>query len=559
MYVAQELDPRTILGKVSAHFGLGLDSAQIEGILQHKADHDRRQLTLRVSRSPGLPARLAEAVGAENIRARLPVELLESAVGKGENVSGERLAELALAAYGAETLKEFRAELATKGFVPPTQWAGGTAARRFVADLGFPPEYAGFPQTRREALLTVDGPPALPPLHGFQEHSARQIKQALQGVGGNRGLLSLPTGAGKTRVAVQAIVDVIRDHAFPGPILWVAQSDELCEQAVQSWSYVWRAIGPKKPLYISRLWAANEAEEFSGNAQVVIATIAKLQVCFENPEYGWLSNSSCLVIDEAHAAVTPEYTKLLEWLGVGRGNDRCPIVGLTATPFRGTSIEQTARLVKRFGQRRFDTGAFAGDPYPELQNLGVLAKVRHELLEGSAISLSQEEPDELRKTRLLPSSVGDRVGADRKRNKEILASLQRLPKDWTAVVFAASVSHAQSLAALLTLRGTPAVSISASTEPAVRRHYIDQFRLGRIRVISNYGVLAQGFDAPSVRAVYVTRPTFSPNLYQQMIGRGLRGPLNGGKDECLIVNVRDNFLNFGQKLAFTEFEHIWQS
>ncbi len=44
-----------------------------------------------------------------------------------------------------------------------------------------------------------------------------------------------------------------------------------------------------------------------------------------------------------------------------------------------------------------------------------------------------------------------------------------------------------------------------------------------------------------------------------MIGRGLRGPLNGGKDECLIVNVRDNFLNFGQKLAFTDFEHIWRS
>ena len=36
-----------------------------------------------------------------------------------------------------------------------------------------------------------------------------------------------------------------------------------------------------------------------------------------------------------------------------------------------------------------------------------------------------------------------------------------------------------------------------------------------------------------VRAVYVNRPTFRPNLYQQMIGRGLRGPLDGSSMRCL--------------------------
>ena len=60
-----------------------------------------------------------------------------------------------------------------------------------------------------------------------------------------------------------------------------------------------------------------------------------------------------------------------------------------------------------------------------------------------------------------------------------------------------------------------------------------------------------------VQAVYVTRPTFSPNVYQQMIGRGLRGPLNGGSEEVLIVNVEDNFQQFGGNLAFREFEHLW--
>jgi hypothetical protein len=44
-----------------------------------------------------------------------------------------------------------------------------------------------------------------------------------------------------------------------------------------------------------------------------------------------------------------------------------------------------------------------------------------------------------------------------------------------------------------------------------------------------------------------------------MIGRGLRGPENGGKDECLIVNVEDNVRQFGEQLAFRDFEHLWSS
>ena len=56
----------------------------------------------------------------------------------------------------------------------------------------------------------------------------------------------------------------------------------------------------------------------------------------------------------------------------------------------------------------------------------------------------------------------------------------------------------------------------------------------------------------------MARPTYSPNLYQQMIGRGLRGPVNGGTEECLIVNVEDNVVQYGEQLAFREFEHLWQ-
>ena len=73
----------------------------------------------------------------------------------------------------------------------------------------------------------------------------------------------------------------------------------------------------------------------------------------------------------------------------------------------------------------------------------------------------------------------------------------------------------------------------------------------------NYGVLAEGFDAPKTRAIMVARPVYSPNLYFQMIGRGLRGPKNGGNERCLILNVEDNIENYREQLAFTELEWLW--
>lgn len=73
----------------------------------------------------------------------------------------------------------------------------------------------------------------------------------------------------------------------------------------------------------------------------------------------------------------------------------------------------------------------------------------------------------------------------------------------------------------------------------------------------NYGIFREGFDALKTRAVIIARPVYSPNLYFQMIGRGLRGPANGGNEDCLIIDVVDNILGFNRELAFTEFEHFW--
>ena len=546
-----------LLHWIGRELGIPLDDDTVAGILEHRDDEDRRKRLEAIGQVDGLPDKLALLVGQDVLRSRLPAGLVESVEESVGPVDQRRLAELVLTVHGIETLHLFRDELEGRGFSPPVRWAGSQPARAFVRALGFPREFAGFEETRRSAQLDVEGPPDLPGLHPFQSQITRQIRLLLHGEGkGTRAMLSLPTGAGKTRVAVQALVEAVRDDGLLGPILWVAQTDELCEQAVQTWSEVWRALGPRHRLHVSRLWDVNSAEPVDG-IQVVVATISKLGHVVQDPVYDWLSEPSCIVIDEAHGAVSMQFNRLLDWVDLSRNRQGRPLIGLTATPFRGNSVEGTDQLAARFGRYRLDEGAFEGDPFPVLQDMGVLARVRHQVLGGSQIELTDDELEQLRTTHLLPASVGERLGGDMVRNATLVKSIKDLPPDWTVLLFATSVAHAQTVAALLSIEGITSASISAETPRGARRHYIDEFRSGGLRVLTNYGVLTQGFDAPAVRAVYVGRPTFSPNLYQQMVGRGLRGPLNGGKEECLIVDVADNIEQYHGDLAFKGFAYLW--
>ena len=155
---------------------------------------------------------------------------------------------------------------------------------------------------RLDRVLEVEGPPDLPPLHPFQQEITRRIRALPRRAQGRRGLLSLPTGAGKTRVMVEALTLAVKEDGTPRPDLWIAQSEELCERAVQTWSYVWRALGPLRRLRINRLWAANEADAWGPGTQIVVATVQKLQGCLKDREYDWLRDAGWVVIDEAHTS-----------------------------------------------------------------------------------------------------------------------------------------------------------------------------------------------------------------------------------------------------------------
>ena len=188
----------------------------------------------------------------------------------------------------------------------------------------------------------------------------------------------------------------------------------------------------------------------------------------------------------------------------------------------------------------------------------VLARADHETIDGGVYSLDGEEKKQAASTPWLPRSVEDRIARDPTRTERIIdAYAKHVKPDWPTLIFATSVEHAQTVAALLNIRGVRSRAVTATTEPATRRRVVEDFRRGEIRALVNYGVFREGFDAPKTRAIIVARPVYSPNLYFQMIGRGLRGVKNGGNDRCLILNVKDNIENFQRSLAFSDLDWLW--
>jgi superfamily II DNA or RNA helicase len=561
VHYRDELEPKRLLHLLSGKLGLGLTEVDIDAVLRNLDARRVKDLRASIRNAVDDPARLLLSVGEEGLRTRMPLSTLEAVVAAEGDLDARGIAELALVVYATRVLQDHADLIEERGLEPPQRWSGSRAAVTFVRDLGFPKEFAGFEARSLERLLEVEGPPQIGGLHDYQEVVVEEIRARVRGEDGLRGLLSLPTGAGKTRVTIEALIDAMEVGELQSPILWVAQTEELCEQAVETWSELWRWKGPQRRLTISRLRASFEADQAEHGDQVVVATIAKLDAgVFEKTSYKWLSRAGCIVVDEAHSSIGPSYTRLLEWQGMSRNRERAPLIGLTATPFRGTNIEEGKRLVARYGNRRLDFAALGGeDAYPHLQRDGILSEVDHELLPGSEIRLSSEELDTLQRLRRLPDRATQRLAGDVDRNRTLLDSIAALDPEWPVLLFATSVEHAHTMAALLTRAGISAAAISADTERSVRRHYVEQFRQQKLRVLTNYNVLAAGFDAPKVRALYIARPTYSPNVYQQMIGRGLRGPRNGGTQRCLLVNVADNVAQFGERLAFHEFDYLWDS
>jgi superfamily II DNA or RNA helicase len=129
--------------------------------------------------------------------------------------------------------------------------------------------------------------------------------------------------------------------------------------------------------------------------------------------------------------------------------------------------------------------------------------------------------------------------------------------DAQLIYFGPSVVDAECMAFLLRQKRVCAAFVSGTTRAATRRKIIDDFRAGVFKVLCNCEVLTTGFDAPRVSHVIMARPTVSQVLYEQMVGRGLRGPRFGGTETCEIVDLEDSYKSERPKLGYQQFRELW--
>ncbi|MDE0122557.1 MAG: DEAD/DEAH box helicase [bacterium] len=586
VYLAKSIDDDEgkALRLVIQELDLGLTEEETEAILQRRTPGEVEERRKAIRQLSTDAERLLAAVGEDFLRGGLPRSLIRVLEINGDTLTGTDIASAAIATYHTDALRQYRHVLGHLD--PPVQWAASARAVAFVRSLGFSSEWAGERNKRLSPYLEVEGPHYLPPLHGYQKTIAKNVRAMLANGAGKspdrRGMISLPTGSGKTRVAVQAIVEAIREDGFRGNVLWVAHREELCEQAVEAWRQVWASLGAEtQQLRISRLWDGQHRPQPTDHQHVIVATIQTLHARLSSQprQYRFLQETELVIFDEAHRSLAPTSISVMQEIGmtIYPETDEPFLIGLTATPYRGRDKRATARLARRYGHRRLDAGAFKEkEPQAvvtELQDMQVLAQADHETIPGSTFQLNTKELEimsrflrgsgdlERRFSQVwLPQSAEERIAGDAERTKRILDAYDmHVPSEWPTLIFATSVEHAQTVAALLNRRGTNARAVSAGTEPATRRRIVQQFRDGRIQALVNYGVFTEGFDAPKTRAIIVARPVYSPNLYFQMIGRGLRGPRNGGDDRCLILNVHDNIENYNRALAFSDLDWLWAS
>ncbi|TLD70976.1 DEAD/DEAH box helicase [Phragmitibacter flavus] len=525
-----------------------------------------------------LPERLFEAVGRN--RERL-LDILGDLRGKTflDELTGEQLADVVLALFGTATLSKLHCALEANGLKPPGRWSSNEG-RAFVESIGFGSEFAASSTAKRDAEEFISGPIKLPPLHDYQEEVYKGLREIISnGTGRRRGVVSLPTGGGKTRVVVQASVELILNlEGTNRTVLWVAQTDELCEQAVQAFRQVWVNLGPQSTdLRICRMWGGNPNPRTPepDRPTVVIASIQTLSVRVGSPDLEWLNKTGMMIIDECHHAITKSYTNVLRWLSAEGKSQHEPeheepaIIGLSATPFRGADESETRWLANRFDNKLLPNDP--GDLYKKLRSDRVLAEEQHEPLPlqtqlPSALRAkleelanriaSDEDPEEI----TLLEEINQRLAVDEKRNDQLLdAVARRVAEDANTSIlfFCNSVLHASEMAARLHLWRITAAAISGDTPSSARRSFLEHFKDGRIKVLCNHSVLTTGFDAPKTDMILIARQVFSRVRYMQMVGRGLRGPRNGGTEHCKIVTVDDNLGRFDNARHWDYLQTLW--
>lgn len=388
-------------------------------------------------------------------------------------------------------------------------------------------------------------------LHYYQQQAKRELIRRFINDGVKKQLLQLPTGSGKTKTAVEVIADLLRvEYKNPSQtknVIWFSHSAELCEQSLAAFEEMWRFRGDSS-LRVAKLFGGTnqdllkDLEDSRGETNVIFASFQQVRSLLTSKDKH--KKSSILkimedvfltVVDEAHMSLANTYNEILENI---LSRSSCKLLGLTATPGRNSSLlgdNSNISLAGIYGGNivscRDGQGAVLEEPIKYLQENGYLAQIEHRILDIQSRVERGKETESLLK--------------DGNRNYRIVMEIVGLDqKGLKTLVFAGSVAHAKSLKIFLSSMGVNSEYITGELEKTKRKEIINDFKNGDLNTLINFGVLATGFDAPKLNAVLIARPVTSLVLYSQLLGRALRGELNGGNQRNLLITVRENIQNY---------------
>ncbi len=318
-------------------------------------------------------------------------------------------------------------------------------------------------------------------------------------------LISMPTGTGKTIT----FLSVAKNRRVPCLIL--VHREELLHQTREKALLV--GFKEEQIAVIS----AEKKDDFK------ILNIAMVQTLNRNLEKYAPDSVRMMIVDEAHHSTAASYKSIFSHFRIFE--EKKLILGFTATPLRGDSRSLQSVYFSHSFKMTLSEATQQGYICP-------VHGIRVEI-DRSLEDIDSQQGD-------YDISQLDKIMNCQEINNIVVDRCEHLGKN-PSIVFCTSVDHAQILAKMLRKKKRKAISVSYLTPKKTLSKIYEMLKNKKIDFITNAVKLSEGFDFPPIQSIILVRPTRSPVLYKQMIGRGLRN--SPDKYDCLVMEFSGNDKN----------------
>src|SRR5215831_10730354 len=338
--------------------------------------------------------------------------------------------------------------------------------------------------------------------------------------GGGAALIGMATATGKSLVIAEILHRAIaRDPNLRA--LVTVHVRELVERDVEELLEIW----PDAPYGI----CSDGLGRRDHDQQIIFGTIQTL--CHDVAKLGW---RDLLLIDEVQLVPRDGDGMYLTLIDAQRTlNPDLRMVGASATCFRLDSGYLDHGEGALFERTVFSYGIADGIRDGWLAPLSSKATVAKIDVTGVGRRGGEFIPGELERA----ANIDDVVEA-------AVAEMVEQGQDRRAWIgFCCGVEHAYSVRDAIRRHGISCETVVAATPSEERKAIFDAYRAGNIRCLTGVNVFSVGFNIPQVDLIALLRPTCSPGLLIQQVGRGTRK--TEGKTDCRILDFAGNIRRHG--------------